>query len=314
MLYKRLIKGMATYVPGLYSAFPKRQTGGTDSARYCYSVWLRHLVLASRSSLSTSPTKVAELGPGDSIGIGLAALLCGAEQYCAFDVVEYAQLDKNLNVFDELVGLFKGKEDIPGNEEFPKVRPKLESYEFPSGILTAERLNRTLNDGRIARIREAIENVKHTKCSMIRYVVPWYSSDILDRASIDMVFSQAVMEHVEDVANTYKALYSWLKPEGFMSHQIDFSCHGTADEWNGHWAYSDFVWKLIKGKRPFLINRMPLSTHIRLLKETGFNIVRQTKVKIPSKLRIADLSLQFRDNISEDDLATRGVFIQATIT
>ena len=37
-----LLKGIATFVPGLYD--PKRgATGGSVTARYCYSVWLRHL-------------------------------------------------------------------------------------------------------------------------------------------------------------------------------------------------------------------------------------------------------------------------------
>ncbi len=36
-----ILKGMATYIPGIYGLVSK-YTGGTDSARYCYSVWLRH--------------------------------------------------------------------------------------------------------------------------------------------------------------------------------------------------------------------------------------------------------------------------------
>lgn len=313
-MIKQLIKGMSTYVPGLFSLISRKGTGGTNSARYCYSIWLRHLVMAGRNNLSVQPKIVAELGPGDSIGIGLAALLSGSEQYFAFDIVDFAQLEKNLGIFDELVDLYKRKEDIPGDEEFPRVEPKFESYEFPSGILTDERLSRTLDDLRIERIRKAIVNAQDKKYSMIRYVVPWYSSDVLEKESVDMVYSQAVLEHVEDLADMYKAFYSWLKPEGFMSHQIDFKCHGTANEWNGHWGCSDFVWKLIKGKRAYLLNRMPHSTHVRLLKEAGFNIVCNLKVKDHSNLSMDRISLRLRDNMSADDLTTSGVFIQATKT
>jgi hypothetical protein len=60
-----------------------------------------------------------------------------------------------------------------------------------------------------------------------------------------MVFSQAVFEHVVDLRGTYEALRRWLKPGGVMSHQIDFKAHGTAKRWDGHWAYSDFIWKLL---------------------------------------------------------------------
>ena len=83
--FRATLAGLATYVPGYEYLEP---TGGTSSARYCYSVWLRHLVMAYDSGLlQRPPATVAELGPGDSIGIGLAALLSGARKYHALDVV-----------------------------------------------------------------------------------------------------------------------------------------------------------------------------------------------------------------------------------
>ena len=38
---------------------------------------------------------------------------------------------------------------------------------------------------------------------------------------MDFLYSQAVLEHVEDLDNTYKAMQKWLKPSGFISHTID---------------------------------------------------------------------------------------------
>src|SRR5262245_65287719 len=74
---RSLIVGIATYIPGLRS-LTGRKTGGTVSARYCYAVWLRHLSFLHRHGLPTTFETVAELGPGDSLGVGLAALLSGA--------------------------------------------------------------------------------------------------------------------------------------------------------------------------------------------------------------------------------------------
>ena len=85
-MIRALIRGLATFIPGYVSGSP-REPGGTVSPRYCYSVWLRHLVMASDGCLFEYPKTVAELGPGDSIGIGLAALISGADEYYAFDVV-----------------------------------------------------------------------------------------------------------------------------------------------------------------------------------------------------------------------------------
>lgn len=52
---RALLIGMATFVPGLRH-MTGRRTGGTVSARYCYSVWLRHLSMLRRSALPTSVT------------------------------------------------------------------------------------------------------------------------------------------------------------------------------------------------------------------------------------------------------------------
>ena len=127
---RSLIVGMATYIPGL-RRMTGRKTGGTISARYCYAVWLRHLSMLHRSALRTTFETVAELGPGDSLGIGLAALLSGAQRYLALDVVRYADSTRNLQIFEELLALFRDHAPIPDEAEFPLVRPLLPSYAFP---------------------------------------------------------------------------------------------------------------------------------------------------------------------------------------
>lgn len=305
---KQLIYGIATFVPGV-NQLRIRGTGGTDSARYCYSVWLRHLIMAKRNGLNSFPRIVAELGPGDSLGIGLATLISGCDKYFAFDVIEHANVERNTRIFDELVTLFKNRTPIPGDDEFPNVKPTLEEYDFPVDILGENRLQYSLEEPRIKRIRDSISDF-HRKDSVIQYRVPWYDASILEKESVDMVYSQAVLEHVDDLRGTYRAMHSWLKSTGYISHQIDFKCHGTADDWNGHWAHSDFVWKLIRGKRPYLLNREPHSTHIAILDEEGFRVVCDKTIRSESRLTINELAPKFR-SISSDDLITSGVFIQA---
>jgi hypothetical protein len=74
---------------------------------YCYEVWLKHLTLLWANGLRTIPDTVAELGPGDSLGTGLAALLSGANHYYALDIIRYADTPRNLMIFDQLVDLFQ---------------------------------------------------------------------------------------------------------------------------------------------------------------------------------------------------------------
>ena len=309
-MVKYVIKGLATFVPGAYDSISRKRTGGTDSARYSYSVWLRHLVMAQRNGLSVTPKIIAELGPGDSIGIGLAALVSGADQYYAFDIVDYASVKKNLVIFDQLVELFKNKEAIPGNKEFPKVQPHLDSYDFPNHILTDAILEASLTSDRLDSIRQSIEDLNRDGSS-IHYQVPWYDSNVIEKETVDMIFSQAVLEHIDELHFTYERMHDWLKPGGFMSHSIDFKSHGSAREWNGHWVYSDFLWKLVKGNRPYLINRIPHSQHIKLLKETGFNTICDITNQRPSKIPLENLARRYKDMLPED-LVTSGAFIQAT--
>jgi SAM-dependent methyltransferase len=323
---KRLLLNALSFVPGVM-ALPavKRKivrrhsgTSGTDRARYCYTVWLRHLVSAHLNGLDHDPQAVAELGPGDSIGIGLAAILTGAERYYAFDVQRYANLERNLTVFEELLALFQARADIPGPEEWPRVGPELGDYSFPA-FLTPQRMARNLRPERLERVRAALRaggahdstnDGSRSDESMIRYRAPWNTRGAIERDSIDLVFSQAVLEHVDDLADVYEAMRQWLKPDGYMSHQIDFKCHDSARAWNGHWTYSNLMWKLARGKDVWLINREPHSTHLKLLDANGFRVVEDKTVQRPSTLTRRQLAPQFRQ-IPEADLTICDAFIQA---
>jgi hypothetical protein len=126
---------------------------------------------------------------------------------------------------------------------------------------------------------------------------------------MDMIFSQAVLEHVEDLPAVYRALHQWLHPEGFMSHQIDFGSHGLTKDWNGHWTIGDRQWRLIRGTRPYLINRIPYSGHLMEQQEAGFAIV--TNVITHRKpLPRESLSERFK-SLTDDDLSTASAFLQS---
>lgn len=180
---KLILIGLRSY---LTPKAKKRLAGrSTGSARYCYTVWLRHLVKTFKNDFQACPATVAELGPGHSIGVGLAALISGVEKYFGFDITRYADLKKNLAVFHELVSLFTNREDIPGPKEFPRVNPQLESYEFPHYVLTDEWLRKSLNENRIKKIENSILNVNKPH-SVIEYAAPWYDSHVLEKDSIDI--------------------------------------------------------------------------------------------------------------------------------
>jgi SAM-dependent methyltransferase len=275
---------------------------------------MRHLVMAAQSGFSMPPHVVAELGPGDSLGTGLAALLSGARRYYAFDVVPYARTETNVGIFDELVELFRRRTAIPDDGVFPRVEPRLISYGFPHHILTAGLLDQALAESRLAAIRRAIIDSQTSAADgeiQIRYFCPWNDASLLQPESVDMIFSQAVLEHVDDPGQTYKALHLWLKPGGLLSQVIDYKSHGTADKWNGHWQYSDWVWRVVRGKQTYLINRQPHSVHLRMMQDAGFDVRYDCPTACSSTIPRERLAKPFR-NMPDSDLGICSAFVQAS--
>ena len=268
--------------------------------------------MARANGLSTTPTVVAELGPGDSLGTGLAALLCGAGRLYALDVEHYANTTRNLRILDELVDLLRARAPIPGDDEFPEVRPRLLDYAFPHAMLTEVRLGPALEAGRVAAIRSALDPSPGAQTGAIRiaYFVPWSAAGVIEEGSVDFVYSQAVFEHVTDIDQAYGALQRWLKPGGFMSHQIDFRCHGLAREWNGHWGYSDAVWGVIQGRKSFLLNRQACSVHLARLAEHGFTLVGEARVESAGGIPRDRLAPRFR-RYGDEDLRTSAALLQS---
>lgn len=307
---RSLIVGVATYIPGL-RRLTGRKTGGTVSARYCYAVWLRHLSMLHRSSLPTMFETMAELGPGDSLGIGLAALLSGTQRYLALDVVRYADRTINFRIFEELIALFRDRAPIPDETEFPLVRPQLPSYTFPANILTPARLEIALQPKRLDVIGRTIDNPPTTPCSdaPLCYIAPW-EPGMIGNGTVDLILSQTVLEFPHDLPGIYAEMYRWLKPGGIMSHEIDFKSLGITAEWNGHWSCSDALWRLAAGRRRHRVNRQPHSTHMALLRNIGCRIACDERTVQPSAITHAQLGPRFH-HLTDEDLTTSSALIQA---
>jgi hypothetical protein len=291
-----ILKGAATWVPWLYK--PERgRTGGTIAARYCYAVWLRHLVLLESCGLSTHYRSVAELGPGDSLGISIAALLTGSDYVVALDIVRYARGTANESVLTELCELLALREPVPDATEMPGVHPRLSDYTFPR-FLGDSRLQRALAPERIAAIRAAVTSESGN--GMVRYYVPWQKCWNADEASVDLVFSQAVLEHVEDLEDVHRRLAAGVKIGGVASHVIDFRSHKLTSGWDGHLQYGSLAWSLVKGRRPYLLNRRAPSKHLKAIADAGFEVVRVLRTTATPTVPSGKLHAQFRDWSDED--------------
>lgn len=309
-----LLGGLKSYFPVLHTDY----TGavGRTTGAYCYSVWMRHLSLILRAVPSFAPRTVVELGPGDSLGVGCAALLSGADQYIGLDIVAHAKPEHDVQVLDELVELFEQQASIPDGRVFPNLHPKLSSYRFPSRLFTDDGPRRIrLDPARLRAIRAALAERQGLLYDNlpIGYTAPW-GPRTLDRQSVDLVLTQAVLQDMSheparsELAGSFQAMSRWLRKGGVMSHQINFAFPGGL-EWNHHWRHSDAAWRLVRGHRPFFENREPLSTYLALCEDNDFEVVSVKRVEEQgiSRERAAP---RFR-NLSDDDFRTSSAHIVA---
>ena len=306
MNLRLILGGLKSYLPIPLASYTG--TGGTTSGAYCYSVWMRHRTIIERHIPGFRPGIVAELGPGDSIGLGLAALLSGARKYYGMDVLEHASVATNLRVFDELVELFRRRAPIPGDDVYPGMFPRLADYAYPAGVVDES----ALDEATIQRLRAAI-TLKNGPDSAIHYACPWNANSV-PPGSADLVISQGAlqdMDHLpgrDDLVDNLRIMAAWLKPGGVMSHHVELACPGGTP-WNHHWGYGSVEWKLIRGRRPYYKNRVPLSEYLRLLPTLGCDVVAVEPTHAEGLPR-ERLAAPFR-GLPDADLKTRAALVVA---
>lgn len=305
--WQSLAKGILTLVP-VVDRLANSTAGSAVGARYFYSVWLRHLCSVAEVRPDLQFEVVAELGPGDALGLGICALLSGASRYIGLDRVAFGIHADNLAMLDELHSLFQARSPIPGDDEFPGVFPKIKDYSFPSHLLTDDRLGASLAPERISLIRQALlSDMRFTDDALLSYAAPWDAIEQVKPGTVDLLVSQAVMEHVDDVDSAYAAMRRWIKREGVMSHQIDYTCHGITRDWYGHWTVPPALWRVVRGRRAYLINRLPHSSHLAALKRNGFELLACASTVSEMLAPAGSMRIAYEPT----DLSTKGAFIVA---
>jgi hypothetical protein len=288
--YKSIVKGAGSY---FVKAFRKTGPGneGVISAEGTYAIFMRYLYALARIGLSFDDKVVVEFGPGSSYGMGIAALLSGARRYYAFDLVDETSHDRNLSILDALGDMFANRVAIPRDGFCARIFPFIDDPAFPTKLLPNALLERTLHPDRLKAIR-------HDLATRGGVFIRARSSADLDNAFIDepadIIASESVLEHVDDLKSIYAVFDRWLAPDGAMVHLIDYTSHNLSRHWNGHWQCSPFLWSLVRGKRHYLINRMPHQVHIDLLHANGLNVVYSDLLRRVDGLTRDQFSPEFR--------------------
>ena len=310
-LLRPLLGGIKSFVPGV----DYRGSGGTTSARYCYAVWLRHLAMLGAEGVETAGARVVELGPGDSVGVSLAALLSGAQAATALDAVPHATRERNEAIFGELVALFRDGAAPPGDDEFPGVHPRVPGLRALDQVVDPDVRTAALAPDRLQSIaRDLARAPGNPGGGHLCYHAPW-TADAVAPGSADLVVSQAVLEYLaldgrnSVLAEAFSTMYGWLRPGGVMSHQIDLSA-AFGPEWNAHWAVGDAAWALVVGRRPHYENRVPLSGYLELCAQHGFEVLLAEPTPAGAGVARERLAPRFR-GLPAADYAARGVHLIA---
>ncbi|MCK7590780.1 class I SAM-dependent methyltransferase [Subsaxibacter sp. CAU 1640] len=302
----RVFLNKSAFVRGLFY----KGSYAASNSDYCYGIWMKHLKHLHLVN-KPFPKAVLEMGCGNSLGVGLAALISGADRFYGLERTQFWNHSTNLRVFDELVEMFKAREvsvDIASTDNDEKIQTK----SFPSDLLTDAHLELALSSERLARIRKEVENPFDSNNKFITSIIPWTSQDQVPKASVDLICSHTVLQHVMDIEMAYKSMAHWLREGGCLSHTIDFQCMNTSQYWNGQWTYDAKAWNLVTGGTD-LINREPVSKHYELLNRNGFEILYENAIITKSELAIDDLAEEFKW-FSEKDLTTSGLYYLATKT
>jgi len=217
--------------------------GRIDNPQVAYDTYRTHLELAgfqcteNHSAIrSRSDFVVVELGPGDSLYTALIAYAYGASRCYLLDVGDFA--NRNLGNYVAMARFLAGL-----------------GLEVPSfnGVRSVDEI--------LAR------------CNAVYLTDGIASLQSLPTGSVDLVFSNAVLEHVrkKEIAQMVSEMHRCLKPHGRCSHRVDLQDHlGSA---LNNLRFSERVWESeFMAQSGFYTNRLRCREWAELFERAGFDV------------------------------------------
>lgn len=269
---KKIARSAVSYMPIFKHVLKKTGTSPVQGVYYS-DIYSSHKKKLSEYGFVFPSKIIAEIGPGDSFGVGMCAILDGFEKYYALDVISHTNISKNLKVLDDIKANYTNKEEI------------------------------------IKILQYDINNPNHLE-SHIQSHVSWFKKELIIKNSVNLIISNAVLEHIINVSDAYQAMFEWLQPGGYCSHVIDYGAHEFSNTWYKHLYYHDFLWKFLMHGRMYPINRLPHSFHLKEIEKAGFQIIYQS-INNNSKADIKKINKNIKSLFNDDDLGISSAFIIA---
>jgi len=244
--------------------------GEMADAAYALGVFEGHFTRAKEYATFAAGFVALELGPGDSLLSGMIASSYGASRTYLIDS-----------------GLFA--------RDHPEARQHLEVLLRARGL---------------AMPAIADDATVKTLCAACgtRYLTHGVDSfEEISDASVDFVWSHAVLEHVRkhDFARLVRALHRVMRPGAVASHTVDLRDHLGGGL--NHLRFSDALWEnRFMASAGFYTNRLGMSEMVELFAGAGFKVVlpRVSRwAELPTPAR--KMAAPFRRR-SADDLSVNG--------
>ncbi len=209
--------------------------GPADEPEYAFQTFRRHIDRIEMP-LREGGFVALELGPGDSLFSALIARALGASATHLVDVAPFARAD---------------------------LRPYREMAQ-----LLAERGLSAPDLAHVGSLAELLAT-----CRACYATSGLDSLRAIPDASVDFVWSQAVLEHVRcgEFLETMQELHRVLRPDGVSSHRVDLRDH--LDDGPNNLRFSNRVWESqFMASSGFYTNRLRYSEMLALFREAGFNV------------------------------------------
>jgi SAM-dependent methyltransferase len=231
---------------------------GRGDAEYAWRVFHRHFNMLRDAGFS-SAERILEVGPGRNLGTALLWwAYCGIRSDTPVEIVCW--------------DVFKNASPEVGDFWANLARELLRCA--ACGGLQESEINQVQ-----AQLREVVEG--RLQPPITYRVEPLQELEgvmAVNRAQFDLIYSQAAIEHVWDVAKLWRSLIGITRSSGWHSHQIDLADHGRREsnyiemlEWSP-WAY----WLTMRFI-PGAVNRWRACHHLEFIAAYGLRVVHASR-------------------------------------
>lgn len=280
---------LARFAPGLYVRLTGQtgrgaatEEGASDIARYfrdCVDAYFERLQIAPADVAAFLKGKtLMEYGPGDLPGVAALMVARGARKVYCVDRFPLVNLSaKNTRVLTDLIDGCRGAER-------DRLVGSLANPEDPSAGFAPERIEYLVRPSGISGLRSAV----------------------------DMVFSRAVLEHVDNLEATFSDMVAALRPGGVAIHQVDLRSHGL-HKTNplDFLAWSPALWRWMYSQKG-VPNRWRIDKYRAILEALPVELLALDPTKCASPEHLAEvrdmLAAPFR-GVNDQDLSWLGFWL-----